>query len=179
MATSKTVFYLGTDTHSVFDASSLGHRISANRKVNDLGNERLLKIDKGGFLKLDRSEQLDNLRSFSLEAFIRPKIIGERMNILEAQQPSVALLIDSRGKLVGAVHTDAGWQSVDSGNIELTAENDYFVRFSKDSRGNLTLEINENEVGKKQVTEGVVNVGDEVSSLAPVLEAGVTCFQGR
>lgn len=161
MEETKTLFYLGTDTQGVFDKSVKGYKIIANPKVRDLGNERMVQINKGGYIKLDRSSELDRLSSFTLEAFVRPRRIGDRMNIIEAQQPSVALFIDPQGKLVGSVHTANGWQSVDSGNSKLTARKNYFVRFSREPRGKLILEINENEVGSKQISESITNVGNE------------------
>lgn len=161
MKATKTLFFLGTDPQGVFDASPKGQITIANLKVKDLGNERMVQIDQGGFIKLDRSKELDSLSSFSLEASVCPSKISERMNIIESQYPSVALFTDPHGKLVGSVHTARGWQSVDSGNSKLSADRTYFVRFSRDSMGKLILEIDKNEVGSKQITGDIVNVGNE------------------
>lgn len=159
MKTTKTVFYLGTDPQGVFDASSKGHKLIANSRVLDLGDERRVKINQGGFIKLDRSKELDSLSSFSLEAYVRPRQLGRRLNIIESQQPSVALFLDPQGKLVGSVHTARGWQSVDSGNKKLTTAKSSFIRFSRESSGKLILEIDEQEVGSKQVAGNITNVG--------------------
>ncbi|TRZ45107.1 LamG-like jellyroll fold domain-containing protein [Robertkochia solimangrovi] len=160
METLKTLFYLGTDKDEIFDGSVFGQNLSINTKVMNLRRNGTIQFNEGGSIKLGNSKALSELDSFTIEATIRPKSIGSRMNIAEAQNPPVAFFIADSGALVGAVHTQEGWQQVDSNTAKISTQREQFVRFVKD-KNTLLLEIDGTEVGKKTIANPLKPVGNE------------------
>lgn len=158
MKKTKTLFYLGADKDGIFDASLTGHKISVNSKVKKLKQEGKIQFNKGGAISVKGNKEFENLNSFTIDAFVKPKQIGKRMNIAEAQCPAVAFYIDQNGLLVGSVHTNTGWQSLNSRNTKISVRKEQHVRFVKSNRY-LLLEIDGKVVAKKSIRGSFTNVG--------------------
>jgi hypothetical protein len=106
------------------------------------------------------SVDLGNLQSFAISATITPERVGgDRLNILESQSPAVALFIDGNGRLVGTVHTAQGWIGVDSGAFVVGVMTESRIAYTRDSVGNMTLQINGATVGAQFVPGPIQNVG--------------------
>ena len=115
MSGATTLFRLAGDRGEMFDGSVNGIAILKATNAKLLPADSGVAIDNG-FVDVARHRDLDGLQSFTLEAVVRPtRVGGARQNIAEAQTPSVALFIEANGKLVGSVHSAAGWVTVDSG----------------------------------------------------------------
>src|SRR5207245_2326078 len=80
-------------------------------------------------------------------------------NVIEGQTPSIAFFIESNGKLVGSVHTAAGWVTVDSGATLIKAGATQHVTFTRDANGNTEIAIAGKNVGKGTVAGPIHNVG--------------------
>lgn len=156
---SSTLFQLKSDRSGIFDGSAKGISVlrAANTKVLSKG----LKFDSS-VVELARNKDLDNLQSFTIEATITPeKVGGDRRNILEAQSPAVALFIDAGGKLVGSVHTSAGWVAVDTGSVAVREKATTKITFTRDVSGKTEIEVDGKVAGSKQIPGPIVNVGSQ------------------
>lgn len=175
----KSLFYLHNDESGVFDASVKGVIIKTNPKIRNQGEGALLLFEKGGFVQLNRNKELDELKAFTLEAAINPSTLGERMNIMESQKPSVAFFIDNTGRLVASVHNAAGWQSVDSGAKKIVAGKKQLVRFCRDEDGDVTIEIDGAVVGSKNIAGDITDVGNEAFYIGSGIGGKNYFFQGQ
>src|SRR5439155_20699753 len=159
MSAATTLFQLIGDQDEMFDGSVNGITIlkSVNAKV--LPKDRGVALDKGS-VDIARHADLDNLQSFTIEATITPANVGvARQNIIEGQSPSIAFFIESNGKLVGSVHTAAGWVTVDSGATLIKAGATQHVTFTRDANGNAEIAIDGKNVGKGTVPGPIHKVG--------------------
>lgn len=159
MSAAVTVFQLVGDRQDLFDGSVNGNALARKANVRVLPANAGVALD-GGFLDLSRSHDLDSLDSFTITATITPKNVGgTRQNIMEGQTPSVAFFVESNGKLVGSVHTAAGWATVDSGDTLVKANVAQKVAFARGSDGKTLLEIDAKQVGSGSTGGAILNVG--------------------
>ena len=130
-----TLFQLRSDGRHVLDGSTLGVAIQSLRNVTILQGGHGLRLDQGGTVELAKNPRLANIQSFTIEATVTPrKCAGSRRNIVEAQEPPIALFIQPDGQLVGSVHTNK-WVSVDSGQVKLVEGKTASVRFMRHPDG--------------------------------------------
>ena len=159
MSAATTLFQLKGDSQGVFDGSVVGISILKASNAKVLPKDAGVALD-GGLIDVARQQDLDNLQSFTIEATITPKAVtGARRNILEAQSPAVALFIDPSGRLVGSIHTAAGWIPVDSGTTLLTAGTAQRITFIRGADGKNQLQIGDATVGAAVVAGPITNVG--------------------
>ncbi len=159
METGLTLFQLNSERGQPFDGSTRGISILKTVNANAVAGDNGFQI-QNGFLELARHAALDNLQTFTISASITPTTIaGDRRNIAEAQTPGIAFFIDPSGKLTGSVNTASGWQSVDSGSVLLKQGTAVNVSFARDATGVMTLQINGQTVGSKQIAANVENAG--------------------
>lgn len=159
MANGTTLFQLRSDRGQAYDGSSRGVAILGARNATPLRGDTGFRLDKG-VMELARNPALDTLQTFTIEATITPELIaGDRRNIIEGQSPAVALFIEPAGKLVGSVHTAAGWVGVDSGATLLKPKTAARVRMMRHADGRTELQINDVTVGSKVIAGPIVNVG--------------------
>lgn len=119
MSAAVTVFQLVGDRQDVFDGSVNGNTLTRKANARVLPANAGVALD-GGFLDLSRSHDLDSLDSFTVTATITPKKVGgTRQNIIEGQTPSIALFVEANGKLIGSIHTAAGWVTVEIGRAHV------------------------------------------------------------
>src|SRR4051812_17921925 len=112
MSAAMTLFKLVGDRSDLFDGSVNGITIAKTVNARVLPANAGVALDKG-YVDLARHKDLDALGSFTVEATVTPKSVGgARQNIVEGQTPSIALFIEASGKLVGSIHTAAGWVTV-------------------------------------------------------------------
>ncbi|HSM73531.1 MAG TPA: IPT/TIG domain-containing protein, partial [Desulfobacterales bacterium] len=157
--TLKSLLHLRSDEAGAYDGSVTALAVKPFRNVRSMDSEGRFRIDSG-FIEVGRNPELDSLGSFTLEANLTPdKIDVGRQNIMEAKTPAVAFFIEAGGVLVGGIHTAAGWKSVTSGSVRLQARVKSHVRFTRDERGRMALEINGRPVGAASVPEAIVPVG--------------------
>lgn len=175
----RSVFCLGVDKFGLFDASSKGHSVSAKNNVRNIGDERTLYLANSAHLVINRSKEIDSLETFTFEATIIPERLAGRQNILEAQTPPIAFFIDSAGKLFGGIHTNAGWQAVDSGNNRIIAGRSSHVRFTRDTSGTMGLEINGRAVGRKRIAGKLKPVGEAGFKIGTWVDGRNYSFQGK
>jgi hypothetical protein len=159
MSAATTLFQLVGDRKEMFDGSVNG--ITILKKVNTkvLPGDGGVAIDKGS-IDIARHGDLDNLQSFTIEVTITPANVGgTRQNIIEGQTPSIAFFVESNGKLVGSVHTAAGWVTVDSGGTLIKAGTAQHVMFTRDVNGKTEITIDGKNVGNGTVPGPIQNVG--------------------
>lgn len=159
MSAAVTVFQLVGDRQDLFDGSVNGHALARKANVRVLPANAGVALD-GGFVDLARGHDLDSLDSFTFTAKITPKQVGgKRQNIIEGQTPSIALFVESNAKLVGSIHTAAGWVTVDSGTTVVKAGVSQTVTFARGSDGKTLLEIDGKQVGAGSAVGAIINVG--------------------
>lgn len=154
-----TLFQLRSDGRHVLDGSTLGVAIQSLRNVTILQGGHGLRLDQGGTVELAKNPRLANMQSFTIEATVTPrKSAGSRRNIVEAQEPPIALFIQPDGQLVGSVHTNK-WVSVDSGQVKLVEGKTASVRFMRHPDGKLELQIDGRTVGTAASSGNLTAVG--------------------
>ena len=159
MTAATTLFELIGDHQGLFDGSVNGVSILRNVNTKVLAHDAGIALDRG-LIDVARHEDLDQLQSFTIEAVIIPKSVGgARQNIVEAQTPAVALFIESNNRLVGSVHTAAGWVTVDSGAALIKAGVAQRVAFTRDTNGKTELHIDNRSVGRGVAAGGIRVVG--------------------
>ena len=159
MPAATTLFQLKGDAQGVFDGSVNGISVLKSANARVLAKDAGVSFDAAS-VDVSRHKDLDNLQTFTIEATITPTTVsGTRHNIVEGQTPAVALFIDPSGKLVGSVHTAAGWITVDSGTSLLTAGKAQRVTFIRDANGRNQLQIDGTTVGSAVVPGPIQNIG--------------------
>ena len=135
MAAAMTLFQLlRGDVDGLFDGSTNGIGLKSTN-ASALPQNAGIALKKGA-IEVSRHEHLDDLQSFTIDTTVTATRIGPgKQTIIEGQSPAVSLSIDPKGKLVGAVHTSAGWISVDSGANRLRAGVSQRVTFTRDESG--------------------------------------------
>src|SRR5262249_2293030 len=158
MSAATTLFQLVGDPKGMFDGSVNGIGILKSSNAKVLPGDAGIAFAKGA-VDIARHRDLDALQSFTIEANLTPTSVGSvRQNIVEAQTPSIALFIESNGKLVGSIHTGAGWVTVDSGSTLMRAGAAQRVSFTRDASGNNQLAIDGRTVGSRFVPGPIQNV---------------------
>src|SRR3954453_8440769 len=115
MSAAMTLFWLAGDTNGMFDGSVNGITLTKSVNAKVLPGDAGIAINKGG-VDIALHRDLNSLASFTIEATVTPASVGgARQNVIEAQAPSISFFIEANSKLVGSVHTGAGWITVDSG----------------------------------------------------------------
>ena len=159
MSTAMTLFRLVGDSSGMFDGSVTGVPILRSTGAKVLPQDSGIALEKGA-IDIGRQSDLDSLQSFTIEAEITPSSLdGTRQNIIEGQTPSIALFVESNSKLVGSVHTAAGWVAVDSGAVLLRAGTSQRVTFTRDISGKNELSIDGRSVGSVTAAGPIQNVG--------------------
>src|SRR5262245_20943313 len=159
MTTATTLLRLVGDSSGMFDGSVNGVSIVKSTGAKVLPRDSGIALDKGA-IDIGRQSDLDSLQSFTIEAEITPSSVGgTRQHIIEGQTPSIALFIESNSKLVGSVHTAAGWVAVDSGAALIRAGATQRVTFTRDISGKNELFIDSKSVGSVTVAGPIQNVG--------------------
>jgi hypothetical protein len=154
-----TLFRLVGDSRGMFDGSVNGIPVLKSSGAKVLPQDSGIALDKGA-IEIGRFSDLDSLQSFTIEAEITPgSLVNARQNIIEGQTPSIALFVESNGKLVGSVHTAAGWVTVDSGAVLLQAGVSHLVTFTRDANGKNELFVDNKSVGNQSVPGPITNVG--------------------
>src|SRR5262245_22262865 len=159
MSKATTSFRLVGDSSGMFDGSVIGVPILKSTGAKVLPRDSGIALENGA-IDIGRQSDLDSLQSFTSEAEITPKSLGgTRQNIVESQTPSIALFVESNSKLVGSVHTAAGWVTVDSGAVLLRAGTSQLVTFTRDINGENELFIDGKSVESVTVPGPIQNVG--------------------
>jgi hypothetical protein len=178
MSNGSVLFHLLADNQGAYDGSIKGlgvTRVVGALPLDDAG----LRLDRG-FVELQRQPDLDNLQSFTIEATITPENVGsERRNILEAQSPAVALFIENDARLMGSVHTEAGWVVVDSGTTRVSAGTTVRVRFARGTDGEMELQMDDRTVGTRAAPQPIRNVGEAGFKIGAGIDGERWPFIGR
>ncbi|MDF0666215.1 MAG: IPT/TIG domain-containing protein [Nitrospira sp.] len=159
MSAAMTLFRLSGEGQDLFDGSVNGIAVVKRVNAKVLNGDGGVSIDRG-FVDMARHKDLDGLQSFTIDAVITAKSVGgARQNIVEAQTPSVAMFIEANGKLMGSVHTAAGWVALDSGATLIKAGVPQRVTFTRDGAGKTELQIDARTVGGGTAPGVITNVG--------------------
>ncbi len=159
MSAAITLLQLVADSSGIFDGSVNGVAILKTVNAEVAPRDAGVTLANGA-IDIARHRDLDALQSFTIEATITPTRAGRvRQNIVEGQTPPVALFIEADGRLVGSVHTSAGWVSVDSGPNLVRARIAQTVTFTRDANGKNELAINGTSVGSKAIPGPIRSVG--------------------
>jgi hypothetical protein len=160
MGIGATLFLLESDVEGAFDASTRGIALLPSPGVEALGHAAGMRLE-GASIELARHPDLDGLQSFTIEATVKPDVVGgSRQNIIEGQTPAVALYIGADGTLAGSVHTGAEWVQVSSGDTLVKAGVESRVAFTRDASGRMELFIDGARVGVREAPGPITGVGN-------------------
>lgn len=119
------------------------------------------------------------LEEFTVEATASPDRLGERQNVLESQDPPVALYVESDGTVTGSVHTAEGWKTVSSGDVALSPGDRNLLRLSRDRNGVLRLEVDRQEVAAERLAGPLESVGEKGFTVGAGPDGSSWNFSGR
>ncbi len=149
MSTVRSVLAVDFDFTDGADASRTGHVIKRRGALaSDRGNKRL-KFDGPGYLEIVRSEAVEKLESFTLELQFTPDRVGTPQQLVDGQSLPVTVRLEKDGRIVAAVQTSAGWESVDSGARRVAAKEEVSIRVIHDAGKTLSIEIDDRHAESK------------------------------
>lgn len=151
MSTVRSVVALDHGFSDGADASRIGHKVRRNGSVTPDRAKRQVAIRGPGFLEVERSTALERLESFTVEIEFAADRIGSPQQVLEGQALPVSIRLDKDGTIVASVHTDLGWEAVDSGERKLGPKEKATVRVIYDKHNTLRLEVNDHNSGSSVV----------------------------
>ncbi|MFC4778853.1 LamG-like jellyroll fold domain-containing protein [Paenibacillus sp. GCM10023252] len=179
MNNGKTVFLLKSDAQGAYDGSVQGISIVQSVGTKLLERETGFQLERG-FIELENNKELQQLQAFTIEAAVQPSSVGtDRQNIVEGQTPSLALFIEKDGRVVGSVHTAAGWVGIDSGSTLVKANQLVHIRWVREGSGQSTLELDGQAVSTKIVAGPIVNTGNLGLKIGAWIDGKRFPFQGR
>ncbi|HJS47590.1 MAG TPA: LamG-like jellyroll fold domain-containing protein, partial [Gemmatimonadales bacterium] len=154
------LFRLESDAEGPFDGSTRGIAVLPSPGMEAVARTGGMRLE-GASIGLARHPDLDDLQAFTIEATIKPDVVGgSRQSILEGETPAMALYIEADGTLAGAVHTSEDWIQVDSGGTLLRAGVESRISFTRDAAGRLELFVDGASVGVREAPGRITGVGN-------------------
>lgn len=147
MSTVRSVVALDFGFGDGADASRIGHNV---KRIGTLTSDRAknrVSIKGSGYLEVEPSAALEKLESFTVEIAFAAERIGTQQQVLKGQALPLSVALNKDGTIVASLHTDQGWESVDSGTRKLGAKEEVRVRVVYDGKNSLRLEIDDYSVG--------------------------------
>ena len=161
MSTLRSVVALDFGFGDGTDASRIGHAI---KRVGSLSPDRAknrMAFKGKGHVEIEGTPTLEKLESFTLELNFVPDRVGSSQQILKGEALPVSVALEKDGTIVAAINTDAGWESVSSGDRKVNARDEVRVRLIYDGRSALELEVNDLNTGRTSVKGRLRRVGSK------------------
>lgn len=166
-STGKTIFNDTTNPASL--------EIKGTVNVNDTDDN--LQIDSG-HVDLNFALDLDNTQSFTLEATINPDLAtGSQQNIMESTSLPVSLYIDENGYLNGTANINNELKTLKSSKKIISGKSQS-IRFYRDEKGNLNLEIDDKNVGMQKSAGKLSSQGPDIIRIGSSLTNKPSQFKG-
>lgn len=159
MSTVRSVVALDFGFGDGTDASRIGHAIKRVGSVSPDRAKNRMEFKGKGHVEIERTPALEKLQSFTLELTFVPDRIGSSQQILKGEALPVSVGLEKDGTIVAAVNTEAGWESVTSGERKVNARDEVRVRLIYDGRSALELEVNDLNTGRTSVQGRLRRVG--------------------
>jgi hypothetical protein len=128
-------------------------------KIND--RTRSITLTGKGTVNIRPDKSLENADAFTVEAVITPTSLRRNQYVLDSQIPPTRIELKNDGLVVGSVHTDDGWESVDSGERKIGINETVSIRLIRENDGMLSLEVNDRHANQKQTNNTLKATGKE------------------
>lgn len=156
----RTLFYLQADDTGLYDGSLRGKALQVSPKVRTVKGSGAVRFADGAHIEVPADDRFGALEEFSIRAQVRLGNTDTRQNIVEGQDPPIALYVEKDGTAVGAVHVGRGWQKVTSESAKVPANTKVTIHFTRDKAGQMRLEVDGSEVAARKVQGALSTVGD-------------------
>lgn len=167
MATTESANIISEKTTRNFDTSEsrpnsiLSSRLIPHGRVTVDDVTRTLTLGGKGSVSLRPDKNVENAPAFTVEAVITPANLNRNQYLLDSQAPPTRIELKRDGTIVGSVHTDDGWESVDSGTRKVGKKEKVSIRLIRERGGMLSLEINDRHANQKQTNSTLKATGEE------------------
>lgn len=120
-----------------------------------------MKLTGKGTVTIRPDKSLEDINSFTVEALVTPTALGRTQYLVDSQSPPSRIELRSDGTVVGSVHTEDGWESVDSGERKIGKKETASIRLVREEGGIFSLEINDRHANQKQTNNTLKSTGDK------------------
>ncbi len=144
---SRTLLAIKADDAGIFDASSsaLPLKTSGTRIVDSAGGS--VRLGKTSRIRVTPAAQLHALDAFTLTVEATPDGVRTKQVLIDSERPPVRLTVRNSGTVVAQIHTENGWETVES-SAKMKAGETGEIRLVRVAGGQVTLELNGKATGK-------------------------------
>jgi hypothetical protein len=144
---SRTLLAIRADDAGLFDASSSALRLTSSGTRIDAAAGGSVRLGRTSRISVPPAAQLDELDAFTLVVEVTPDGLRTKQVLLDSECPPVRLALRADGIVEAEVHTENGWEGVES-RTKMKAGATGEIRLVRDERGQIILELNGKTTGK-------------------------------
>jgi hypothetical protein len=133
--------------------------IKLRGKVDIDNQDQSMTFTGKGTVNITPDRKVQNADAFTVEAKIKPTSLKRHQYLLDSHSPPVRIEINNDGTVIGSVHTEDGWESVDSCDRKIGTNETVLIRLIRDKDGMVTLEINDRHANQKQTNKNLKDTG--------------------
>jgi len=170
-----TLFALRSDDGGIFDASSSVSLKTAGARPG-LRADRAFTLAKTTRVSIAPTEAFDALGTFTLALVVTPENLRVNQVLVDSERPAVRLTLVGDGTIRAEVHTENGWETVET-TRKLAVGQAAHVRLVRGDRGSLVLELDGRAAGKLAAGSTLVPAGRRGMTIGTDL-AGKRGFEG-
>lgn len=160
------------------DISTAFRRMEPHGQVEIDEKTRLLKLSGKGTVTIQPDKVFENTNAFTVEAVVTPSRLKKIQYILDSQNPPVRIALQPDGTVVGSIHTDKGWESIDSGERKIAAKETASIRFIRNETGGVSLEINDRHAKSGATSKVVSSLGNHGITIGGDATGKANLFHG-
>lgn len=142
----RTLLALRADDGGVFDAASNVSLTMAGARPTAL-TDRAVRLAKTTRVSIAPSEDFDSLDTFTLALEVTPESLRVNQVLVDSERPPVRLTLRGDGTIRAEVHTENGWETIDS-TRRLSVGQVAQIRLIRTDRGAVVLELDGKAAGK-------------------------------
>lgn len=153
--------------------------IKPRGKVEIDNHTRLMTFTGKGTVNITPDRKVKNTDAFTIEAVIQPTSLKRNQYLLDSHSPPTRIEIKNDGTVVGSVHTEDGWESVDSGKRKIAKNETVSIRLIREKEGMVALEINDRHANQKQTNETLKDTGRDGVTIGGDSSGTKNLFSGK
>lgn len=140
--------------------SLISNGLIKNGKVEINEFTRELSFFEKGTVKIKQINSFDGIQEFTLELVVTPSRLNKSQYLIDSEIPPIQLELQGDGTIIGRIHTEDGWESVESGPSKINKNETASIRLIHDGNGSLSLEINDQQTNQEQTNKNLIKLGN-------------------
>lgn len=178
MSTPRSLIRLDLSSPSPIDASRIGNVVRPYGRFDLKSKKQGIRFDSPGHISVGSNEELCQLEDFTVEVQFKPESSGKKQQLIESDSLPVSICLEPDGRLSGAVFTDKGWETIDSGDVKIGTDEETKARLIYSKEGSLSLEINGHHVDEVPIKGELLRQGHSPIIVGTKLDARSNQFYG-